>query len=63
MKRKPSRYIWFRFPKYDWDVPVYERKAYKKARFRRKSERLAPGYWETFVRRNNHGKGPGEGDV
>ena len=32
------------------DIPVYDRKAYKKARWKRKSERLAPGYWEQNVK-------------
>jgi len=42
--------IWFRFAKDGRDIPVYYRKAYKKARHKRKSERLSPGYWETFVK-------------
>ena len=32
------------------DIPVYDRKAYRKARWKRKSERLAPGYWEQNVK-------------
>ena len=44
--------IWFRFAKDGRDIPVYYRKAYKKARHKRKSERLARGYWDTFVKRS-----------
>ena len=44
---------WFRPAKDGRDIPVYYRKAYKKARHKRKSERLAPGYWETFVKGGN----------
>ena len=42
--------IWFRFAKDGRDIPVYYRKAYKKARHKRKSERLSPGYWDAFVK-------------
>jgi hypothetical protein len=41
--------IWFRMARDGRDIPVYFRKAYRKARHRRASERLAPGYWRTYV--------------
>ena len=34
------------------DIPVYNRKAYRKARWKKKSERLAPGYWEQNVKQS-----------
>ena len=41
--------IWFRFAKDGRDIPVYFRKEYKKTRYKRASERLAPGYWNSCV--------------
>ena len=44
------KWIWFRAAKDGRDIPVYYRKAYKKARYKRKSERMAPGFWESYVK-------------
>ena len=35
-----------------YNIPFYVRKSYKKARHKRKSERLAPGYWDYFVKKS-----------
>lgn len=42
--------IWFRSARDGRDIPVYIRKSYKKARYKRASERCAPGYWNWFVK-------------
>ena len=41
--------IYFRQAKDGRDIPVYFRKGYKKARYKKASERLAPGYWKMCV--------------
>lgn len=41
--------IWFTNASDGRTIPVYYRKAYKKSRHRRKSERLAPGFWAKYV--------------
>ena len=48
LRKRTVKLIWFRMCG-DRDVPLYLRKAYKKARHKRKSERLAPGYWRSYV--------------
>ena len=42
--------IFFRSSKDGRDIPVYFRKQYKKARYKKASERMSPGYWEQFVK-------------
>ena len=44
-----TKWIWFITNKIGLSCPIYYRKAYKKARFKRKSERMAPGFWSTCV--------------
>ena len=45
LRKRTVKLIWFRMD----GSPLYLRKAYKKARHKRKSERLAPGYWASCV--------------
>ena len=49
--KRTMKMIWFRMAKDGRDIPVYDRKTYKKARYKRASERLAPGYWKSCVTR------------
>lgn len=42
--------FWFAINKKGMDIPVYDRKAYKKARVKRQSERMCPGHWDMFVK-------------
>lgn len=51
LRKRTVKLIWFRMGP-DRDYPLYLRKAYKKARHKRKSERLAPGYWDSCVKGN-----------
>lgn len=47
---KREKVIWFLITE-KGDVPLYKRKAYRKARFKRASERMAPGYWKACVKK------------
>lgn len=51
LRKRTVKLIWFRMGP-ERDYPLYLRKAYKKARHKRKSERLAPGYWDSYVKGN-----------
>jgi hypothetical protein len=44
------KWIWFRLSKDGRHIPVYNRKSYRKARYKRKSERLAPEFWDVYVK-------------
>ena len=57
MKRLKT--FWFRING-QRDIPVYERKNYKKARVKRQSERLMPGHWDLYVKGEEQEDGNGK---